>query len=70
MIHRDLNCVRYYYVENLRGFWFVVNAATKRKAYSIGVSEFGRGMVRYVRVAIQDEIDNFVTLNGENMLHE
>ena len=56
-----------YYVEGQSG-WFVVGAANKRVAHSVGVSEFGRGYVRIVREATKAETDSFVAQKGEKAL--
>ncbi len=55
-----------YYVEG--NGWFVTTADSKRKAYSEGVSEFGRGCVRCVREATQDETDRYVSQRGKGAL--
>lgn len=55
-----------YYVEGTG--WFVVSARNKREARSVGVDEFGRGNVRFVREASQDEVEDFVSQKGKDAL--
>lgn len=56
-----------YFVEGW-GYWFVVAAKNKREAKSIGVEEWGRGMVKDVRRATQQEVDSYVTQKGKRAL--
>lgn len=56
-----------YYVDSF-GTWFVVTARTKREARKVGTAEFGRGMVREVRQATDEEVKEFVRLKGERAL--
>lgn len=52
-----------YYIKSY-STWLLCEAPNKRKAKSEGVAEYGRGRVREVRPATQDEIDYY------NRLHE
>lgn len=56
--------MRHYYVTSFAQ-WFVVQAATKRRAKSVGVEEWGRGAVHKVRIATQDEIENYIANKGK-----
>jgi hypothetical protein len=56
-----------YLVESHSG-WFVVDAATKRKAKSEGIAEWGRGSVKSVKRATQDDIASFVSQKGAGAL--
>ena len=56
--------MKIYYVEGYAG-WFLVNTNNKRNARSEGVKEFGRGQVKEVREASQDEIKYFKNVKGE-----
>ena len=58
-----------FYVESYSG-WFLVRAQTKRKAFSEGVREYGRGMVKLVRKATQEEISYFVSHKGDDAIGE
>lgn len=60
--------MKYYYVEG--NGWFVVRTKNKRRAKSIGVSEFGRGRVRTVREATKSEREDYVYHKGEDALDE
>lgn len=44
--------------------WYVIQASTKRIAHSHGVLEFGRGCVRAVREATDDEVDEYKRQKG------
>lgn len=57
-----------YYVEG-QG-WFVVSVANKKRARSVGVSEYGRGNTRCVREATKDETESFVAQKGKVALLE
>lgn len=52
-----------YYVDSTQG-WFVVECRNKRIAKSEGVFEYGRGNVKEVRVATEDEIRTFKSIKG------
>ena len=56
-----------YYVESSSG-WFIVNCKNARQAKSEGVYEFGRGMVKNVRIATNDEIKYFKSVKGESAM--
>ena len=58
-----------YYVESWRD-WFVVRTQNKRMARSVGVREFGRGMVKLVRRATKGEIDYYVSLKGPRAIYD
>jgi len=60
----ELTLMRCYYVDSY-SLWFVVKAKNKRAAYSEGVKEFGRGMVKSVRLATQAEVEHFVAVKSE-----
>ena len=62
-----LRFIKNYFVKSYSG-WFVVKCRTKRNARSVGVEEFGRGMVNEVREATQNEVDSFVYLKGEEAM--
>lgn len=47
-----------YYVEGAG--WFVVRTESKKRAKTVGVSEFGRGNVRCVREATKAETSDFM----------
>lgn len=47
-----------YYVESYSA-WYLVKAANAKSARSDGVKKFGRGMVKKVRLATDDEIKYF-----------
>jgi hypothetical protein len=59
---------RNYYVEGTG--WFVVSTANKKRAHSIGVEEYGRGNVRCVREATQDETESFISQKGKDALSD
>ena len=56
-----------YYCEGWAG-WFVVRTDNKRKARSEAGAEFGRGFVKDVREATDDETSSFVEQKGERAL--
>jgi len=58
-----LKRLRAYFVDSSWG-WFVVMAQTKIEAKHEGVMEFGRGKVRTVRLASDDEINYFKAVKG------
>ena len=53
-----------YYVESYAA-WFLVNARNIASAKREGVKDFGRGMVKKVRLATAAEIKYFVGLKSE-----
>ena len=53
-----------YYVESYSA-WFLVNARNVASAKSEGVKDFGRGMVKSVRLATSAEKRYFVSLKSE-----
>lgn len=53
-----------YYVESSAA-WFLVNARNITSAKREGVKDFGRGMVRSVRLATHADIKYFVSLKIE-----
>ena len=56
-----------YYVESWAE-WFVVTTQNKRRAYSVGVKEFGRGFVKNIREATKDEIDSYINQRSEKTI--
>jgi len=46
--------------------WFIVDAGTKKAAYSEGVREFGRGNVQTVEVATADDVEYFQGVKGKD----
>ena len=46
--------------------WFIVDTPTKREAYSEGVKDFGRGGVKKVEKATEDDIEYFKRLKGDD----
>jgi len=58
-----------YYVESWRD-WFVVRTQNKRMARSVGVREFGRGLVKAVRRATKAEIDYYIALKGPRAIYD
>ena len=40
--------------------WFVVRCKTKRQARTVAVEEFGRGRVKSVREATQEDVDAYL----------
>jgi len=48
--------------------WFIVDAPTKRKAYSAGVEEFGRGGVDDVIRSNEEEATYFKSIKGEDAI--
>ena len=56
-----------YYVESYSG-WFIVNCRNKRQAKSEGVYEFGRGAVKNIRLATNDEIEYYKSIKGESAM--
>lgn len=59
--------MNYYLVESPSS-WFVVQTKTKRKAFSEGVAEWGRGMVQRVSEASPSDIKAFIAQKGERAL--
>jgi hypothetical protein len=57
-----------YYVEGAG--WFVVTTPNKKRAYSVGVAEYGRGGVRCVREATKDEVANFIAQKSKEAMRE
>jgi len=57
-----------YLVESYAG-WFVTDATNKRIAHSEGVKEFGKGNVKSVTIATQNDIDAFIANKGEDALY-
>lgn len=55
---------KYYYVDCYSG-WMVVHARNKRVARTQGVQEFGRGQVKDVRVATDEEVEYFEKVKGK-----
>ena len=55
---------RYYRVDSYQG-WMIVLAANKREARKQGVSEFGRGMVTWVKIADAADVAYFETVKGK-----
>lgn len=53
-----------YYVESYSA-WFLVNASSISSAKREGIKDFGRGMVKYVRLATADEIKYFINIKSE-----
>ena len=53
-----------YYVESYAA-WFLVNARNIASAKREGVKDFGRGMVRLVRLATPADIKYFISLKIE-----
>jgi hypothetical protein len=54
---------RFYYLCGLGG-WFIVRASTRRKAYSVGVQEWGRGHVSECYLAKNDVVDAYIAQRG------
>lgn len=52
-----------YKVESF-GYWFIVNAPNKKKAYSEGVKEYGRGRVQKVSVAKDNDMRIYIRDKG------
>lgn len=61
--------MKFYYVESY-GSWFIVKTNRKTKAKSAGVKDFGRGNVKSVRLATDDEVNYFKSVKGENAIEE
>ena len=60
--------MRYYYVQSISGFWFVVKSSDLVDARRTGVEEFGRGRVDLVREATDDEIDCYINNKGREAM--
>lgn len=54
-----------YFVETW-SYWMIVSAKSKAKAKSEGIKEWGRGMVKSVRRATQNEIESYEAQKGNN----
>jgi hypothetical protein len=55
---------KYYYVDAYSG-WMIVFTNNKRKARAEGVWEFGRGQVKGVREATDEEVTYYENLKGK-----
>lgn len=56
------------YIVESYAFWFIVDANTKRQAYSEGVKEFGRGGVKSVLIATEADIQYFKSVKGDDAI--
>jgi hypothetical protein len=61
--------MKHYYVEHWNS-WFVVYAKNKKIAKSEGVSRFGRGWVKDIRLATKEEIDFYIEIKGSPIVCE
>lgn len=61
--------MKIYYVEGYAG-WFVIRANSKRRAFSMGVREFGRGRVKEVRAATPEDIKSYAAQKGRSDIDE
>ena len=61
--------MNYYLVESDKS-WFVCFCKNKRKARSEDVFEFGRGNVKNVRIAQDDEIEYYRNIRPGALEHE
>lgn len=53
----------YFYVDSYGG-WMIVSARTNREARSAGIREFGRGMVKSVKIAKAEDVQYYINLKG------
>ncbi len=51
------------------GGWFIVATQTKKDAFSEGVKEFGRGQVKSVSKATQEDIKYFKAIKGQDAIN-
>ncbi len=56
--------MKIFYVEGYLG-WFVIFARTHAAARKSGVDEYGRGLVKSVRLATLKDIDKYRNLKGD-----
>jgi hypothetical protein len=56
--------MKVYYIESFSS-WYIIKAQNARMAKSDGVRAYGRGMVKLVREASDEEIKYFIHLKGE-----
>jgi len=47
-----------------------VRAKNKKRARSVGVEQYGSGMVRCVRDATEDETKRYISEKGEAAMHD
>ena len=66
-MEKNITEMKNYYVES-SSRWFVVFTKNKRRARSIGSSEWGNKSITNIREATQDEVDYYVSIKGEQAI--